>query len=139
MTTTNKCDIFKKQYTGHGHNAHPLAGERCYDECHVKKVIPERLVYEWTPEEEAELIQARKDITQIALDFKTDKSTTEGLEQFVDAMMDRVIENTILARKHNKPKQHFCKYCGTPNGSPDPMILCSECRETFGHTYFTEL
>lgn len=32
-----------------------------------------------------------------------------------------------------------CKYCGKSNGSKNANLLCKECQETFGHTYFTEL
>jgi len=32
-----------------------------------------------------------------------------------------------------------CKYCGSPNGSLDKDVLCKECRETFGHSFYSEL
>lgn len=32
-----------------------------------------------------------------------------------------------------------CKYCGRPNNSTDEDILCNDCRETFGHTFYSEL
>jgi len=32
-----------------------------------------------------------------------------------------------------------CKYCGEDNESPDENLLCSDCRETFGHSLFSEL
>ena len=32
-----------------------------------------------------------------------------------------------------------CGYCGNPNGGRDRDILCRECRETFGHSLFSEL
>ena len=38
-----KCDICKKQFTGHGHSSHPLRGEKCCDTCHNKKVLLARL------------------------------------------------------------------------------------------------
>ena len=33
----------------------------------------------------------------------------------------------------------FCKYCGEPNGSDDENVLCAECREFFGHSFYSEL
>lgn len=33
----------------------------------------------------------------------------------------------------------ICQYCGDPNYSSDPDMLCSMCRDTFGHTYYSEL
>ena len=32
-----------------------------------------------------------------------------------------------------------CKYCGEENGSPDEDLLCSECREDFGHSLYSKL
>lgn len=32
-----------------------------------------------------------------------------------------------------------CKYCGKPSGSTDPDVLCKQCREDFGHAFFSEL
>jgi len=36
-------------------------------------------------------------------------------------------------------KEHFCKYCGQVAEGKDKNVLCQECRECFGHTFFTEL
>jgi hypothetical protein len=32
-----------------------------------------------------------------------------------------------------------CLYCGKKSDSVDPRVLCKDCRETFGHTFFEEL
>lgn len=32
-----------------------------------------------------------------------------------------------------------CKYCGGLSGSLDPDVLCKDCRETFGHSFYSEL
>lgn len=34
---------------------------------------------------------------------------------------------------------HECKYCGGLAAGPDPNVLCDECRQDFGHTYYSEL
>lgn len=35
--------------------------------------------------------------------------------------------------------QHICKYCGKIADGTDEEVLCKECRELFGHTFFNEL
>ncbi len=37
-----KCDICKKEYKGHGHNAEPLSTGRCCDKCN-QEVIKKRI------------------------------------------------------------------------------------------------
>lgn len=32
-----------------------------------------------------------------------------------------------------------CPYCGNPTYLSDPDFLCTECREYFGHTFYSEL
>ena len=34
---------------------------------------------------------------------------------------------------------HICKYCGNIAKGIDPDILCAECRDDFGHAFFSEL
>lgn len=34
---------------------------------------------------------------------------------------------------------HLCKYCGGIAKGIDEDILCAECREDFGHAFFSEL
>lgn len=34
---------------------------------------------------------------------------------------------------------HICKYCGEIVNGTDEDVLCSECRETFGHAFYSEL
>lgn len=38
-----------------------------------------------------------------------------------------------------KQIKHPCKYCGQETGSSDRDVLCAECRDTFGHTFYSEL
>lgn len=33
----------------------------------------------------------------------------------------------------------ICPYCGNPNYSNDPDMLCPMCRDTFGHSFYSEL
>ena len=34
---------------------------------------------------------------------------------------------------------HICKYCGGIAKGIDEDVLCSECREIFGHAFYSEL
>ncbi len=34
---------------------------------------------------------------------------------------------------------HWCKYCGGIAEGTDKDLLCDDCRELFGHTYYSEL
>ena len=38
-----------------------------------------------------------------------------------------------------EPGWRLCKYCGNLHKTNDVEILCQECRQTFGHTYYSEL
>jgi len=44
-----------------------------------------------------------------------------------------------ISVKPISPTQTLCKYCGQPNGSNDENVLCKECRECFGHSFYNEL
>lgn len=35
--------------------------------------------------------------------------------------------------------KHICKYCGNIAEGTHSDLLCKDCRETFGHTLFSEL
>lgn len=34
---------------------------------------------------------------------------------------------------------HICKFCGGVANGVDDDVLCAECRELFGHAFFSEL
>ena len=34
---------------------------------------------------------------------------------------------------------HICKYCGLITDGTDEDVLCKECRDIFGHTFYSEL
>ena len=62
--------------------------------------------------------------------------TTCG-KAYAKARLERegyVVSNIVNARNH-----HICKYCGgIAEGSCEDM-LCTDCRELFGHTLYSEL
>jgi len=39
----------------------------------------------------------------------------------------------------NLEKAHICKYCGSVVEGTEEDLLCDDCREVFGHTFFSEL
>jgi hypothetical protein len=45
----------------------------------------------------------------------------------------------IKKDKAEAVNSHPCRYCGEPNHSTEPDLLCRECREMFGHSFFNEL
>lgn len=49
------------------------------------------------------------------------------------------IGDGYLAITITKPGYRLCRYCGNQHKTKDPEILCPECRETFGHTFYSEL
>lgn len=46
---------------------------------------------------------------------------------------DKIIK-IVDANKH-----HICKYCGGIANGLDDNVLCEECRDDFGHAFFSEL
>lgn len=46
---------------------------------------------------------------------------------------------TILVRISEPKDCKLCKYCGMPTFHKEPDILCEDCREEFGHTFYSEL
>ncbi len=41
--TKFKCCICGKESAGYGNNPHPFEGDKCCDECNLKRVIPKRM------------------------------------------------------------------------------------------------
>lgn len=48
-------------------------------------------------------------------------------------------EGIIVKRIANKQNYHRCKYCNGIAEGKQSDLLCDKCRETFGHTLFSEL
>ena len=40
---------------------------------------------------------------------------------------------------HDANTHHVCKYCGDIANGPDEDVLCEECRDVFGHAFYSEL
>ena len=76
----------------------------------------------------------------------------QSIDEMVDNIMNDITDDTSLCIIRCALTRYFesneelikahgcsCKYCGEPNGSQDRDILCKECRETFGHEFYSEL
>lgn len=48
-------------------------------------------------------------------------------------------ECIIIQRIASKKTHHRCKYCQGIAKGKEKDLLCDNCRETFGHTYYSEL
>ena len=85
-------------------------------------------------------------------DWMKGKTMDQAREEFakLDAHLQNVPKATVVsgglvatkppAKKAKKAKKNKCKYCKTNyTNSPDPDVLCDECRETFGHAFYSEL
>jgi poly-D-alanine transfer protein DltD len=57
-------------------------------------------------------------------------------EECVQAFKDEGIEVIKIATKSN---HHRCKYCGSIADGKMSDLLCDNCREVFGHTFYSEL
>lgn len=77
------------------------------------------------------------------------KTVDSACEEFnkLDAHLKNVPMATVVeagaltpsAKPKKTSKKNKCKYCGNTTGSPDPDVLCEECRDTFGHAFYSEL
>lgn len=54
------------------------------------------------------------------------------------ALLQKDFEEKIIA-VHDANTHHICKYCGGVANGPDEDVLCEECRDVFGHAFYSEL
>ena len=47
--------------------------------------------------------------------------------------------NEGITKVYDGNNHHICKFCGDIAKGIDEDILCSKCRELFGHAFFSEL
>ena len=47
--------------------------------------------------------------------------------------------NEGITKVYDGNNHHICKFCGGIAKGIDEDILCSKCRELFGHAFFSEL
>lgn len=54
------------------------------------------------------------------------------------ALIQKDFEEKIIA-VHDANTHHICKYCGGVAKGIDEDVLCEECRDIFGHAFYSEL
>lgn len=60
-------------------------------------------------------------------------------QEAYDLLKDLAEKGKVEIQSYKGKTYNKCKYCGAPNNSTDADVLCEECRETFGHTFYSEL
>ena len=53
-------------------------------------------------------------------------------------LLETMLEEKIIA-VHDANTHHICKYCGGVAKGIDEDVLCEECRDVFGHAFYSEL
>lgn len=85
--------------------------------------------------------------------MKTDKIYGVGPEAIIELKFKQPLDypEAVWIRLCNKhypdekitavydANNHICKYCGGIANGIDEDILCKECRDVFGHAFFSEL
>ena len=61
----------------------------------------------------------------------------ETLIDLVQKLEDFQDQNVVDVADANT--NHICKYCGGIAQGTDKDVLCKDCREIFGHAFFSEL
>lgn len=83
-----------------------------------------------------------KDFKELQKELKESESKIKNIEftsvELLKSIFDIINRQRNLINEILKPnKCHYCKENDTD--SIDPNILCPDCRETFGHSFFNEL
>ena len=84
-----------------------------------------------------ELIKIKRDISVIRNSVECIKdSNCILIIKHLLLVLDDIIK--FIDKQNNRT--NTCKYCNkNETNSPDPDVLCLECREIFGHSFFSEL
>ena len=87
-------------------------------------------------------------IKNIKLHIDVIKSSAETIKdsncifvvKHILVVLDEIVEYLSTLQEKSNPKKNICKYCKTnETGSLDEDVLCPTCRETFGHSFYSEL
>lgn len=78
--------------------------------------------------------------------IETEKWTAQRLISKVieadEATIIKVLQKSYaekIIRLYDGNEYHICKYCGNVVKGKNEDLLCKDCKETFGHNYYTEL
>lgn len=84
----------------------------------------------------------KKDLKQLKEDVFKLQEETQNIEaqsvKTMQSLFDATHKLRIIINELVEPNK--CLYCKkNTTDSIDPNVLCSQCRETFGHTFYNEL
>ena len=82
-------------------------------------------------EVKSNIILQIEELSKISNELK-DNEFCQIIKKILDLINDIYI--LITQKRINR-----CKYCSELTDSQDPNILCPNCIETFGHSFFSEL
>ena len=83
-----------------------------------------------------------KDFKELQKELKESESKIKNIEFTSVELLKSIFDITNRQRNliNEILKPHKCPYCKeNDTDSIDPNILCPDCRETFGHSFFNEL
>lgn len=118
------------------------------------KKIPKKILNDYSTENLEEIIVKNNCQDELAAwinRHKMIKFMVDGIQNGKDYSWDceypneeeckRAFENDGIKviRIATKNNHHRCKYCGGITQGKITDLLCDECREVFGHTYYSEL
>lgn len=69
----------------------------------------------------------------------TFKETYDMSEQEWIAELSRIALRVKILNIYDGNTHHICKYCGEVAKGTDEDILCEDCRDIFGHAFYSEL
>lgn len=61
------------------------------------------------------------------------------LSTWKDKCIKLVDDGDVVTGVYDGNLFHVCKYCGKVTLGQNQNILCRDCKQIFGHTYFSEL
>lgn len=84
-----------------------------------------------------------KELKSVKHDIRSIKNSLETIQDsnciFILKHLMVVIDNIVMILEKST-KTNICKYCHTNKTySDDPDVLCEDCKETFGHSFYHEL
>lgn len=75
-----------------------------------------------------------------AISFNAPKGLEKNtLLEIINNMKETKDMETFTSIEEIEKGYHMCKYCGTITKSEEIDILCENCREMFGHSFYSEL
>ena len=73
-------------------------------------------------------------VVPLGREYNFPKEVFIDLAQNGNAFKDTKVLDVADANTH-----HICKYCGDIAEGTDENVLCTDCRMTFGHVFYSEL